>query len=158
MRIPTRRLLTALTALTLAASLLPVASRPVAARDGWELVTIANRYRDDAGVGPVRLKAAIDQIAVERGNQLAAARQLGHDFDYVIARLAQEGVCWEQLGEIVAWNTASASERLERFMSQWYNSAPHREIMLSRGFRRAGVGVRRASHACYVTADFASRR
>jgi uncharacterized protein YkwD len=39
----------------------------------------------------------------------------------------------------------------------WLNSAPHRRIMLSRSFKRIGVG-RSGSRKCFVTADFASAR
>jgi uncharacterized protein YkwD len=37
----------------------------------------------------------------------------------------------------------------------WLASSPHRHIMLSRRFRRAGVGIARAGSVCFVTADFA---
>jgi len=133
-----RRVSSALAAATLAITLVPATPQAVAARDGSEFVTIVNRYRADAGVAPLRLNAVVDQIAVERADQLAAARQLGHDFDYLIRRLDQENVCWEQLGEIVAWNSAAASERLESFVRQWYNSDGHRDIMLGTGYTHAG--------------------
>ena len=133
-----RRFAAVLASAALAITVLPAAAQPVAAVDGSGLVTIANRYRANAGIAPVRLQSAVDRIAVERGNQLAAARTLGHDFDYLIRRLDEENVCWQQLGEIVAWNTASESERLEQFMQQWYNSDGHREIMLGSGYTHAG--------------------
>lgn len=133
-----RRFAAVLASAALAITVLPAAAQPVAAQDGSGLVTIANRYRANAGVAPVLLHSAVDRIAVERGNQLAAARALGHDFDYLIRRLDEENVCWEQLGEIVAWNTASDSERLEQFMQQWYNSDGHRAIMLGSGYTHAG--------------------
>jgi uncharacterized protein YkwD len=134
----TRSLTTALASLIVATAVLPVAPPPVAARDGATMVEIANRYRANAGVLPVKLQAGVDEIAIERGRQLAAARTLGHDFDYIIRRLAEKGICWSALGEIVAWNTASESERLERFATQWYNSDPHREIMLGSGYTHVG--------------------
>jgi uncharacterized protein YkwD len=37
----------------------------------------------------------------------------------------------------------------------WLASSPHRHIMLSRRFRRAGVGIARTGSVCFVTADFA---
>ena len=134
-----RNLLTAsLASLMLATAVLPFVSQPVAGQDGGAMVDIANRYRANAGVAPVKLHAGIDEIAVERGRQLAAARTLGHDFDYIIRRLEEKGICWRALGEIVAWNTASDSERLEHFATQWYNSDPHREIMLGTTYTHAG--------------------
>jgi len=131
-------LTTALASLMVAAAVLPVAPQVVEARDGASFVDIVNRYRADVAISPVRLHAAVDGIAVERGRQLAAARKLGHDFDYLIRRLDEEGICWRALGEIVASNTAPESERLERFVTQWYNSDPHREIMLGSGYTHVG--------------------
>jgi uncharacterized protein YkwD len=57
------------------------------------------------------------------------------------------------IGENLAWSSRCGGRTIVRM---WMNSAPHRAIMLSPGFRRAGVGVSRASHFCFVTADFAS--
>ena len=133
-----RRLACFLAALAMATVLVPAASQPVSARDGSTFVTIVNRYRADAGVAPVKLHSVVDQIAVERGSQLAAERQLRHDFDYLMERLDEENVCRQALGEIIAWNTTSESQRLERFVSQWYNSDPHRKIMLGSGYTHAG--------------------
>ncbi len=133
-----RRLASILAALVMATALVPAASEPVAARDGSDFVTIANRYRADAGIGPVRLHSVVDQIAVERGSQMAAERELQHDFDYLTRRLDQENICWQQLGEIIAWNKAPESERVSSFVSQWYNSDGHRKIMLGNGYTHAG--------------------
>lgn len=125
--------------LVMAATFTPALAQPASARDGSTFVSIVNRYRADAGVPPVSLHSVIDQIAVERANQLAKDRKLGHDMDYVKARLAAEGICWQKLGEIVAYNTASESERVARFVKQWYDSKTgHREIMLGTGYTHAG--------------------
>jgi uncharacterized protein YkwD len=131
-------LTTALASLIVAAAVMPVAPEPVEARDSGTFVDIVNRYRADVPIPPVRLRAVVDEVAAERGRQLAAARELGHDFDYLIRRFDEEGICWRALGEIVAWNTASEPERLERFVSQWYNSDPHRAIMLGPDYTHAG--------------------
>jgi len=139
-RISPRRFVPILIAsLVMAASFTPLAAEPAAARDGADFVSVANRYRATyAKLGPVKLHSVIDRIAVERGNQLAADRKLGHDFDYLKVRLAQEGICWQQLGEIVAYNYASESERIEKFVNQWYNSAGHWDIMSGTGYTHAG--------------------
>jgi uncharacterized protein YkwD len=139
-RIPARRFTAVLLASLLSAAVLvPISPEPAAARDGSTFVSIVNRYRADAGVPPVSLHSVIDRISVERADQLAAARALGHDMTYIKNRLSQEGICWEQLGEIVAWNTVSSTyERIERFVYQWYNSDGHRKIMLGAGYTHAG--------------------
>jgi hypothetical protein len=146
------RYLTCRTAVTLSFSLLlsisalPLGSSPAAAAGGSTLVSIVNQYRATAGVPSVALDAAVDQIAVERGNQLAAARQLGHDLTYVANRLAQYGVCWTTMGEIVAYNTSGSHER---FVQQWYGSDGHRAIMLGPTYTHAGGSVSRGGDGRY---------
>ena len=73
----------------------------------------------------------------------AFAERIGH---YVNSRV---------VGENLAWSSRCSGRTIVRM---WMNSAPHRHILLMRSFRRAGVGISRASHFCYVTADFASAR
>ena len=111
----------------MATILLPAAARPVAAAGGSSFVSVANQYRTSSGRAPVALHAQIDQIAVERGRQLAADGALGHDFDYLKARFADFGICWRGFGEIVARN---GSGEYADFGDQWWNSDPHRTVML----------------------------
>ena len=120
------------------AALVPATAQPVQAREGTTFVSIVNRYRADAGVSPVSLHSLVDRIAVERADQLAADQRLGHDMTYVKARLADYGICWQKLGEIVAYNGRSEEERIERFVSQWYHSDGHRRVMLGPDYTHAG--------------------
>jgi hypothetical protein len=132
------RFLPVLAAAVLASAMLAPAAAPAAAREGSTFVGIVNRYRADAGVGAVSLHAVIDRIAVERADQMAAARDMEHDMAYVKERLAEEGICWQRLGEIIAWNERSEAERIERFVYQWYTSDGHRKIMLGPDYTHAG--------------------
>lgn len=147
------RLLPVLAAAVFAtAALVPATAQPVQARDGSTFVSIVNRYRADAGVGPVGLHSIVDRIAVERADQLAADRKLGHDMEYVKARLADYGVCWQRLGEIVAYNGRSESERIERFVYQWYHSDGHRKVMLGPDYTHAGGSYTTASNGYHYAA------
>lgn len=119
---------------------------PVAATGGSTLTAIANRYRAEAGAPAVTLNAAVDQIATERGQQLAAADTLAHDLGYVGDRLAQLGVCWQSMGEIIAWNTTGD---YEGFVRQWFNSTGHRAIMLDPKYTDAGGATNRANSGRY---------
>ena len=68
-------------------------------------------------------------------------------------------VSFRRIGETIAMATRCSARKVVRM---WLNSPPHRAVLLSRGFRRIGVGRRKgrlgARPACVVTADFASRR
>lgn len=124
---PRRPLAGLISAALLALTLLPAVAAPVGAAGGSGFVSMANGYRDDAGLGPVALHATIDAIAVERGRQIADAGELGHDFEYLRQRFDEENICWRGFGEIVAYN---GSGDFSDFGTQWYNSTTHRNIML----------------------------
>jgi hypothetical protein len=95
---------------------------------------MVNGYRAGANLGPVAMHSVLDQVAVERSDELAADRQIGHDFPALKARLAQLGVCWERLGEIVLYNWQLD---VATFGRQWYNSPGHNAIMLGQDFTHA---------------------
>lgn len=116
-----------ISAALLALTLLPAIAAPVGAAGGSSFVSMANGYRDDAGLSPVSVHATIDAIAAERGRQIAEVGELGHDFDYLRQRFDEENICWRGFGEIVAWN---GSGDFSAFGTQWYNSITHRTIML----------------------------
>ena len=105
-----------------------------------------NRYRSDAGLGPVALHGTIDALATERSDQVAAAQQLGHDFEALKVRFAQLGICWQAFGEIVLRNS-----RLdyEAFILQWYNSPTHNAQMLGSAYTHAGGSWTQGSDGRY---------
>lgn len=143
-----RRITAIVGAIVLTTILLPATAMPVDAAGGSTLVGVINGYRVDAGLGPVALHTVIDQIAVERGKQLARDQELGHDFDYLKHRLAQEGICWKGLGEIVAFN---GSGDYARFGEQWFNSPGHNAIMHG-DYTHAGGSRERATNGQYYAA------
>lgn len=123
-----RRALLALTvAAVLAPALLPLRPEPVAAAGGSSFVAVANDYRTSNGRAAVSLHSLIDQIAVERGMEMAAAREIGHDFEALKARFADLGICWRGFGEIVAHNPSGS---YATFGDQWWNSPGHRDVMM----------------------------
>ena len=113
-----RSLLTStLAALLTAAAILPATPQPVAARGGATFVEAVNEYRSDAGARPVRLHDVVQQIAIQRANQMASANEMNHDLDFIGRRLRKAGVCFERVGEIAAYNSAD-SNRVRRFVNQ----------------------------------------
>lgn len=129
-----------LPALCLGALLSGVVSAPAAAQPASELVAVANGYRANAGLAPVSVHPAVQQIASERADHMAATGDFSHDFDYVSRRFDELGVCWQGYGEIIAWHYGTPEPDFERFGQQWYNSDTHRGIMLGT-YDVAGGGV-----------------
>jgi uncharacterized protein YkwD len=57
------------------------------------------------------------------------------------------------VGENLAYTVGGCGGHMVVHM--WLGSSPHRHIMLSHRFRRAGVGIAHVGSVCFVTADFA---
>jgi uncharacterized protein YkwD len=125
-------------AIVAATSLTALSPAPAAAVDGAAFLDAASQQRVGHGLGPVFGDGRLDRIAVARGKELAADRELGHDMPALIARLQRDGVCFTRVGEIVAFNQAPSGERVARFVAQWMGSTKHRDIMLGSRFTHAG--------------------
>lgn len=121
-----RRLLGILVSL----SLLAAFAAPVAAVDGTTYVSLVNQKRASVGLKPVSFSAAVDQVAIERANQMAADDDFSHDLAYVAARLKALGVCFTTYGEIIAWELGYPSYDPARTIEQWWKSAGHHAIMV----------------------------
>ena len=104
---------------------------------GTDLVSAANGYRASQSLAPVAFQSQIDQIAVERGIQMASSDTFAHNLAHVERRLGDFGLCWQSYGEIIAWESGHATQSSERTMRQWWDSPPHRSIMLG-SFNAAG--------------------
>lgn len=141
-------------ALLAAAALMPLGAVPASAVGASEMVTITNTYRAAAGVAPVSVHQAVEQIASERSDQMAASGVFAHDFDYVTDRLAELGVCWRGYGEIIAWHSGTPAPDLVKFGQQWFNSTPHRTIMQGASYNVAGGGVASSGGRHYGTMVF----
>jgi uncharacterized protein YkwD len=125
-----RRRRSAITALLVVAQLSVLAATSVQATGGDQFVSLTNVKRASVGKGPVALYAPVDQIAVERGNQMARNDVMAHDLTYVSSRLTQLGVCWTGVGEIIAWEKGYPSHSYQRTIDAWWASPEHHAIMI----------------------------
>ncbi len=100
---------------------------PVAAEGGAGFVGMANDYRTDSSRAPVAFQTKIDRIAADRAEEMAADEEIGHDFTALKERFDEDGVCWRGFGEIVARNRDGD---FASFGDQWWDSAPHKSVML----------------------------
>ncbi len=121
------------------AILLTSLSVPALAADGQAFVTLANQKRAAHGLAPVGWSSQVDQVAVERGNQMAKRDRLEHDMAYVQRRLKELGVCFTGYGEIIYWERGYPSFDPARAVNAWYKSTSgHKEIMLGNYNAAAG--------------------
>jgi len=129
------------------------AVRPPAALafGGDGLRAAANEYRTDAGLEPVVGTALLDDIASHRASQMVASNLLEHDIDYVTSRLNNAGVCWQGVGEIIAWEAGWPSYDYDRTVLAWWNSPTHRDIMMGSAYNAAGGAWRTASDGAHYS-------
>jgi uncharacterized protein YkwD len=137
-----------------AACLVSLAVFPAAAsaRSGGSILRTMNSVRARHHLPALHASHALTRAASAHSSDMARSGSMSHGaFQQRISQYVNS----REVGENLAWSSRCSSRTIVRM---WLRSAPHRHIMLMRGFRRAGVGISRASHFCFVTADFASAR
>jgi uncharacterized protein YkwD len=124
-----------------------------------------NHERGRYGLAPVRASHRLNRAAdlhsweMLAGNYFAHSSRDGGPFDARVRRFAHP----QALGETLAMLGGGCGRgSAQRVVQMWMNSPGHRAILLSGRYRRIGlakrVGTLGSTHACVVTADFASKR
>ncbi len=123
-----------------------------------------NAQRERYGLAPVRASRRLNHAAdfhsweMLAGNYFAHTSRDGGPFDVRIRRYAHPQAIGETLAMLGGSCGAGSAQRV---VNMWMNSPPHREILLSGRYTRIGLARRTGSlgstHACVVTADFASK-
>ena len=120
------------------------------------LVGAINRARVARGVPPVRVGVRLRLAA--RSHSRAMARTGAFDHGNWYRRLRSFGVRSPMVGENIAWGIGSDGTAAG-IVAAWLASPPHRATLLTRGFRRVGVGIAVGTMDGYAgariaTADF----
>jgi uncharacterized protein YkwD len=141
----------ALAALLVACVIAPRAS--AASHDATEasIIRALNNARASHGLPRLHASRGLARAAGAHSRTMRRTNRIGHGD---VARRVRRYVRSRKIGENLAWMDGCNATSV---VNMWLNSAPHRKIMLSRSFRRIGVG-RSGSRRCFVTADFASAR
>jgi len=144
-------------------SLLFVASAPAAQASGPRLdrgeraiVHAINRARAHYGLRRLHAGHRLARAADAHSRSMLRADYFAHG---AFASRVRRYASFKRVGETLAWSSRCGARR---FVRMWLHSPGHRAVLLSRGFRRVGIGRRAGrlgvQRACVVTADFASRR
>ena len=116
-----------------------------------KIIRALNNARAGYGLPRLRSTRALGRAADAHSRSMRRSNTIGHgDFNRRIRRYTRS----RRVGENLAWMSGCNASAI---VNMWLNSGPHRKIMLSRSFKRIGVG-RSGSRKCFVTADFASAR
>jgi uncharacterized protein YkwD len=140
----------------LVAAVLVIAVFPCAApaRDRTASTTLRamNAARARHHLPALHVSRALARAAKSHSSEMARSGQFSHGaFQQRLRSYTRSRVVGENLALMQRCNGHLA-------VRMWLRSAPHRRIMLSRAFRRIGVGHRSNGGACFMTADFASAR
>jgi uncharacterized protein YkwD len=119
------------------------------ASGGASILRAMNSVRARHHLPALDASRALDRAASDHSSEMAATGLLSHG---AFAARISHYVSARTVGETLAFAPECSGRTIVRM---WLNSAPHRHILLMRGFDRAGVGVSYASSYCFVTADFA---
>ena len=115
------------------------------------IIHAMNGVRASHGLPALRTNRALARAADAHSKSMQRTNRIGHG---AFSKRLRRYVRTRTVGENVAWMSGCDANAIVQL---WMNSAPHRRVMLSKSFRRIGVG-RRGSRKCFVTADFASAR
>ena len=116
------------------------------------IIRSINKIRAAYNLPRLRINGGLARAADVHSAAMARTRTLAHGDT---GRRVRRYVRTRRVGENLAYMTGCKARVI---VQMWMNSAGHRRIMLSRGFRRVGVAKRNSSRTCFVTADFASSR
>jgi uncharacterized protein YkwD len=140
-----------------------VASAPAAQAAGPRLdrgeraiVRAINRVRAHQGLRRLHAGHRLARAADAHSRSMLRADYFAHG---AFASRVRRYASFKRVGETLAWSSRCGARA---FVRMWMRSPGHRAVLLSRGFRRVGIGRRTgrlgSRRACVVTADFASRR
>lgn len=128
------------------------------------LVRAVNRERAAHGLPPVRTTRRLSRGATRHSIDQLRTDRMSHDssdgtpFNSRIGRAGS----FRRAGEVLAWLPGGARAGARSTVAMWMASPPHRAELLTRSFRRVGVGRERGAlggrRGIVVTLDLTSRR
>ena len=147
---------------TLIAAVPAGAAGPRLGRTERAIVRAIDRHRADAGLRALRTSRPLSRAADAHSRDMLAADYFAHSssngtsFATRIHRYTRARAVGETLAMLSRCRGRRAAHTI---VSMWMHSSMHRAILLTRGYRRVGVALRRgrlgSRRACVVTADFA---
>ncbi len=106
--------------------------------DPAEAARIINAFRADNGVPPVRVNAALNAIAQDYADRLAAYGQLTHELGGNLAsRLRRGGYAYLAAGE----NLGAGYRSIDEAVARWEASPGHRANLLEAPLTQMGIAT-----------------
>ena len=143
----------ALAALLIACLGAPASAFGSSRQDATEasIIRALNGLRAKYGLPRLHTSRGLAKAADAHSATMQRTNSIGHGS---YSQRVRRYVRTKKVGENVAWMAGCDANAI---VQMWVRSAPHRRVMLTKSFRRIGVG-RRGSAKCFVTADFATAK
>jgi hypothetical protein len=120
--------------------------------EAWQIVTLANQARAEAGAAPLQWDAALATAARQHCQRMAAEGPISHQYagePEVSERAKQAGAHFSLIEENVAIAPDPAA-----IHDAWMHSAGHRSNLLNPDVDRVGVAVVAGRAGLYAVADY----
>lgn len=105
------------------------------------LVKWINSARANKGIPQLRVGSKLTDLAGYRARTMASTNKLAHA-DCLACLLRSRGVSFSACGEVIASNSYPYGYEAARAIYRaWKGSAGHWSILMSRSYRRFGVGI-----------------
>lgn len=132
----------ALAALTVGPAAHPAPVRAgVAANMESKILNWINDARERRGIRALRTTDRLRNLAGDRATQLARSGDLEHP-DCLSCLFNSRNISWDHCGEVIAMTTYDWGHDAARsIFESWRGSKPHWDLLMSRSFRRIGLGV-----------------
>lgn len=147
--IPVRRAVPAALVAGMLLSILPAATMagdgPTIASAEPAVLHEVNRIRGNHGLAPLLMDGEVQGVAGERSGSMARLGYFGHvapNGQDAGDLLRKRGINYRYWGEVIGWTRHMGLDEGGRWMVDWWMDSPtHRDLLLSRKFNYAGVGI-----------------
>jgi len=100
-----------------------------------------NDARDNRGLRPLRVTDKLRNLAGDRATEMARSGELKHP-SCLSCLLNSRDISWDTCGEVIAMTTYDWGRDAARsIFLAWRGSDSHWDLLMSRKFRKIGLGV-----------------
>jgi hypothetical protein len=111
----------------------------------WDVLQEVNRVRDNQGLAPLRMAGEVREVARDRSRSMKRLNYFGHVSpagEDAGDLLGSREIGYRMWGEVIGWTRYIDLQPGSNWMVDWWKRSPvHRDLMLSRQFNYAGVGI-----------------
>ena len=135
-----------------------IAISPTVDANEWrkEMLNIANKYRAERNIAPLKLCRELNNAAQKYANYMATENFFSHrgkDGSSFDERITKAGYLWRKsaTGGYVGENIAAGNKSVTSVMKSWKNSSAHYKNLINGNFTDVGFGLATTTRKEYPT-------